>query len=139
MKTKVQRIRYKDHPDKENVKVSNVLVTKRGARYKVEIHINDMFYRIININNGKAEVSTEKYTNYNVLLRKAKERMYELGLDMPQEMRNRTFGLCPTGYTQKQERENRKKLAEIAFKLGKKVEELTEEDVLDYNVGEESL
>jgi hypothetical protein len=139
MKTRVQRIRYKDHPDKENVKVSNVLVTRRGARYKVEIHLDTMSYRIINIVNGKSEVSTDVYTNYNVLLRKAKNRMYELGVEMPQELRNRTFGLCPEGYNQKIERESRKKIAEIAYKLGKKIEELTEEDILTYNDSKESL
>lgn len=133
MKTRVQRIRYKEHPTKENVLISDVVVTKRGARYKVEIHLNTMSYRIVNLQNGEAILSEDKYTNYNVLLKKAKERVYQLGVDMPQEVRNRTFGLCPKGYTQKKEREVRKNLAEIAFKLNKKVEELTEEDILGYN------
>lgn len=137
MRSKVQRIRYKPHPTKENVLISHVIVTKRGARYKIEIHLNTMSYRIVNQQNGEAEVSTGKYTNYNVLLKKAKERVYELGVDMPQEVRNRTFGLCPKGYTQKDERFARKKIEEIAFNLGKKVEDLTEEDILGYNDIEE--
>lgn len=126
---KLQRIRYKPHPKKENALISDKLYTVRGGIYRIEILLDSMTYRIVSSVNGDAYVSERSYTNYNVLLKKAKEKAFRLGIDMKQEIRNRTFGRCPKGYTQKEERVARRSLDEIAFKLGKKVEDLTIEDI----------
>ena len=99
-----QRIRYKETEDK-NIVVSNKIFTseKTGAQYKVFLNLEKVTYKIKNINSENCFYGGENINNLNVLKRTAKARLEGMGVNFTDEERDRTFGLCPKGWTQEKE------------------------------------
>ena len=103
------RIRYNPHPTRTNVvESSQIYVSARtGAQYLVRLDFNTMEYEIKNINSEVIYRPKKSVNNTNVLKRNAKKRLEDLGVDFNSEDRNRTFGVCEKGYTQKKHVEDR--------------------------------
>ena len=97
------RIRYVDHPVKEDCLISlNEYVSKStGARYKIVLNIKEMWYGIRNERNKEFSFKSKQYGNLNVLKRNARSKLESFGVNLSRESRDRTFGLCKEGYTQK--------------------------------------
>ena len=105
------RIRYVNHPTKENylISLNEYISEKTGAKYKIILDLNNMLYCIRNERNKEFIYKSKKYTNLNVLKRTARAKLESLGVKLARESRDRTFGLCPKNWTQeKQEKENKK-------------------------------
>ncbi len=103
------RIRYTDHPTRENCLISiNSYVSKiSGARYKIVLDLEEMEFGIRNERNKEFSFKSKKYGNLNVLKRNARSKLEALGIDLSRESRDRTFGLCSKGHTQhKEEKSN---------------------------------
>jgi hypothetical protein len=98
------RIRYEATKDSKVLESIRVFVSKiNGARYKVFIDLNNLTFRIRNENTKTNTVmGGEHINNLNVLKRTVKKHLERLGVDFSDEIRNRTFGRCDKGYTQKQ-------------------------------------
>lgn len=103
-----ERIRYKDQKDRDNCKISvqAFVSQKTGAKYKVVLDLNEMVYKIRNERTKQFVVKSKSYGNMNVLKDRARKHLEELGVQLDRESRDRTFGLCKKGYTQK-EHENK--------------------------------
>ena len=101
------RIRYSKTKD-ENIKVSkrNFVSEKSGVVYKVSIDIEKKTYRIKNIATENSIIGGDNINNINVLKRKVKQHLIELGVNFEAESRNRTFGICEQGYTQDKHEKN---------------------------------
>ena len=97
------RIRYIDHPTKEDCLISlNEYVSKiTGARYKIVLNVKEMWYGIRNERSKEFSYKSKNYGNLNVLKRTARAKLEDLGVNLSRESRDRTFGLCKEGYTQK--------------------------------------
>lgn len=97
------RIRYQPQKGKENTLISiNEYVSQRtGARYKVVLDLNVMVFKIRNERNKEFSFKSKAYGNINVLKRNARARLGELGVPLTREVRDRTFGVCKKGYSQK--------------------------------------
>ena len=97
------RIRYIDHPTKEDCLISlNEYVSKStGARYKIVLNIKEMWYGIRNERSKEFSYKSKNYGNLNVLKRTARAKLEDLGVNLNRESRDRTFGRCREGYTQK--------------------------------------
>lgn len=104
-----QRISYTDHPKKPGMmKSSHTLVSARtGAEYEIHVDFSSMKYWIKNINNETLSPMPEekKISNRNVLLRNIKKHLQKLGVRFEKELRNRSFGVCEKGYTQRKHKE----------------------------------
>lgn len=102
----MKRIRYKK-TEREGIVVSTkVLKSERtGAEYLVYLDLNESTYKIKNINSENVHRGGENITNLNVLKRTVKARLERMGVRFSEEERERTFGLCPKGYSQKQHEE----------------------------------
>lgn len=98
----MQRIRYKKTKD-ENIVVSNKVLTsnKTGAQYLVYLDLKNVTYKIKNIRSENIHTGGENINNLNVLKRTVKARLEGMGVSFKDEERDRTFGLCPKGYSQK--------------------------------------
>ena len=96
------RIRYKDHPTRENTVISiNEYVSKRtGARYRVVIDYEAMTYSIRNERTKEFSFKGNTYTNKNALRRAARAKLADLGVEVGRESRNRCFGRCEKGFNQ---------------------------------------
>lgn len=97
------RIRYIDHPTKEDCLISlNEYVSKiTGARYKIVLNVKEMWYGIRNERSKEFSYKSKNYGNLNVLKRTARAKLEDLGVNLSRESRDRTFGLCKEGYSQK--------------------------------------
>lgn len=98
----MKRIRYKKTKD-ENVVVSNKILTsqKTGAQYLVYLDLDNVTYKIKNIRSENIHTGGENINNLNVLKRTVKSRLEKMGVSFEDEERDRTFGRCNKGYTQK--------------------------------------
>ena len=97
------RIKYLDHKFKENHKISTkVFVSKfNGAKYRVVLNLDDMEYYIRNERTKVNIYKSRTYTNINVLKRTARAKLEKLGVELKREIRDRQFGICKKGYSQK--------------------------------------
>ena len=106
------RIRYKDHPTRDNCKISiNEYISQRtGARYKIVLDFDEMMFSIRNERTKEFIFKSKKYGNLNVLKRNARSKLGDLGVKVGRESRDRCFGLCEKDFTQEKWRKlNREK------------------------------
>ena len=98
------RIRYHEQPHRENTLISrNEYVSQStGARYRVILDLNEMVYKIRNERTKKFVAKSKAYGNMNVLKRNARAHLEKFGVVLSRESRDRTFGLCKKGMTQKE-------------------------------------
>ena len=98
----MKRIRYKK-TENQNVVVSNKILTsqKTGAQYLVYLNLDEVTYKIKNIRTEHIYTGGENINNLNVLKRTVKSRLEGMGVSFEEEARDRTFGRCPKGYSQK--------------------------------------
>lgn len=98
----MKRIRYKKTKD-EGIVVSNKILksSRTGAEYLVYLDLNNITYKIKNINSENVHRGGENINNLNVLKRSVKSRLESMGVCFDDEDRDRTFGRCPKGYSQK--------------------------------------
>lgn len=96
-----QRIRYKQTKE-ENIVISNKTFTSvtTGAQYKVLLDLENITYKIKNINSENCYYGGDNINNLNVLKRNVKSRLERMGVNFEDEVRDRTFGICPKGYSQ---------------------------------------
>jgi hypothetical protein len=104
------RIRYKEHPTKEDCVVSiNEYVSKRtGARYRIVIDYKAMTFAVRNERSKEFIFKSKQYGNKNVLRRNARAKLADLGVEVGRESRNRCFGRCEKGFNQSKWLEERK-------------------------------
>lgn len=111
---KQSRIHYNWKDEDETILESPFYYSSKWkVYYRIRLYMKDpgnMGYRILNKINQTIR-SKFGYTNKNVLKRFARRDIMALGVKFVQEHgnRNRTFGLCKKGYTQKEHRKNEKK------------------------------
>lgn len=100
------RIRYKDHPTRDNCKISiNEYISQRtGARYKVVLDFDEMMFSIRNERTKEFIFKSKKYGNLNVLKRNARSKLGDLGVKVGRESRDRTFGICSKNWNQDKQR-----------------------------------
>ena len=96
------RIRYVDHPTKEDCLISlNEYVSQStGAKYKIILNVKEMWYGIRNERSKEFSFKSKNYTNLNVLKRTARAKLESFGVRLGRESRDRTFGRCEQGYNQ---------------------------------------
>ena len=96
------RIKYIDHKYKDGCKISAKAYTSQstGAKYRTILNLDEMEFYIRNERTKEFIFKSDKYTNMNVLKRNARAKLEKLGVNLGKEVRNRTFGRCPEGYTQ---------------------------------------
>jgi hypothetical protein len=101
------RIRYEKHPTKEEcvISVQDFVSSKNGGRYRIVLNLQEMTYHIRNERSKEFIYSSKKYGNLNVLKRTARARLESYGITLSRESRERTFGLCPVGWSQKKQEE----------------------------------
>jgi hypothetical protein len=106
---KYKRITYIDHPKKEGyLKSSHTFISaKTGAEYEVQIDTVNKVFHVKNIKSESIIYSStnRKINNRNVLLRYVKRYLMYLGVSFQTELRDRTFGRCEKGYTQRKHKE----------------------------------
>ena len=96
-----QRIRYKETKEPGVVVSTKTYTSARtGAQYKVYLNLNDVTYKIKNVNSENVYRGGENINNLNVLKRNVKARLESMGVQFEGEERWRSFGLCPKGMTQ---------------------------------------
>lgn len=96
------RIRYKDHPTRENcvISINDFVSKKTGARYRVILDFNENNFSIRNERNKEFVFKSKNYGNLNVLRRNARAKLKDLGVAVGRESRNRCFGRCEKGFSQ---------------------------------------
>lgn len=102
-----QRLRYEKKFDKLVTK--NVVMSSKGAIYMVYIDPTEMTYEIVNQTSLRKYRGGDKINNMNVLKRKIKQHLIQLGCIFDKESRKRTFGICEKGTTQEKHLERLKK------------------------------
>ena len=107
-----QRIRYIKKGDQLVSK--NELYSTKGSRYLVYLNLDTMTYLIRNSVSLRKYEGGEKINNLIVLKRVVKKHLAHLGVKFGKEVRARSFGLCPVGFT---ESENRRLKREAKEKL----------------------
>jgi len=97
------RIKYVDHKFKENHRISTraYVSNSTGAKYRPILNLTDMEYYIRNERTKEYVYKSKQYTNLNVLKRNARSELERFGVDLKRESRDRDFGLCRSGYSQK--------------------------------------
>jgi hypothetical protein len=106
------RIRYNEHPSRDNCKISLNSYTslKTGAKYRILLDLNEMKFMIRNERDKELKFTSKQYKNLNVLKRTARKKLEDFGVSLGRESRDRMFGRCEKGYTQKQfEKEEKNK------------------------------
>jgi hypothetical protein len=112
------RIRYAEHKYKAGHKVSLRAYTskKTGAKYRIVLKLDtdkELQYFIRNERTKKYVYKSNIYTNLNVLKGAARNELERFGVTFKKEVRDRTYGLCSKGYSQKEhEASERKKVKE---------------------------
>jgi hypothetical protein len=98
------RVRYIDHKYKKNHKISLKAFTSKstGAKYRTILNLEDMEFYIRNERSKEYVFKSGTYTNLNVLKRNARAKLENFGIELKRESRDRNFGLCSKGTTQKQ-------------------------------------
>jgi len=101
-----QRIKYIDHKFKKGHLISNKSFTSKrsGAKFRIILNLedkNNMQYYIRNERTKEYSFKSRIHTNINVLKRCAREELIKFGVELQRESRDRTFGLCKSGMTQK--------------------------------------
>ena len=98
----MKRIRYIQSDRGENiVESTKILVSETtGARYKVYLDLENRTYAIKNIHSERLLKGGENINNMNVLKRTVKKRLSSMGVNFDNEVRDRSFGRCPKGYSQ---------------------------------------
>jgi hypothetical protein len=101
------RIRYVKHKYKPGHVVSGRSFTSKstGAKYRIVLRNedkDDMQFFIRNERTKEYVYKSRIHTNLNVLKREARSRLEEFGVELKKEIRDRTFGLCEVGKTQKE-------------------------------------
>ena len=101
------RIKYIDHKYKNEHKISvrDYVSTGTGARYRIILNIKDMEYYIRNERTKEYVFKSNKIGNMNVLKRKARAELERFGVSLKKEIRDRTFGICSKGFSQKKHEE----------------------------------
>lgn len=96
-----KRIRYKQTKE-QGVVVSTKIYTSAstGAQYKVFLNLDEVTYKIKNVNSENVYRGGENLNNLNVLKRNVKARLEGMGVKFEDEERDRTFGRCPKGWSQ---------------------------------------
>lgn len=111
MPNKIVRLTYKQINEK--LKESDRFYSIKWKKYyRVRLYIGDkqnLKFKVVDDNNSTVRRG-EGYTNMNVLRRVTRRAMIELGVPFESEVgrKDRTFGLCKKGYTQKEHRKNRR-------------------------------
>lgn len=98
-----KRIRYQKSSDNVLSSIRTFISDKTGAEYRVFIHLDKVEYIIQNIKDQRNYYGGENVNNMNVLKRNIKKRLEGMGVSFDTEYRERTFGLCEKGHTQKKE------------------------------------
>jgi len=101
------RIRYTNHKYKENHRISMRAFTSAstGAKYRIILNLEDpnaMEYYVRNERTKEFVFKSGKYTNENVLKRAARAKLSKFGVPTGKESRERSFGVCPKGFTQEE-------------------------------------
>lgn len=94
----MQRIRYRK--DGHKLITVSELIARNGARYMVFIDLEEKTYVIRNVVSMRKWEGGQGINNLNVLKRKVKKHLQNLGVNFSKESRQRTFGVCDKGYTQ---------------------------------------
>lgn len=96
------RIRYKDHPTRDNclISIKDYVSQSNGARYKILLDLGNMKFMIRNERSKEFSFTSKEYKNLNVLKRTARARLEKFGVRLDRESRWRTFGRCEKGYNQ---------------------------------------
>jgi len=99
-----QRIKYINHKFKDNHRISTRAYTSQstGAKYRPILNLTDMVYYIRNERSKEYVFKSDSYTNLNVLKRNARAKLEGYGVVLKTESRDRQFGLCKAGYSQKE-------------------------------------
>lgn len=100
------RIRYITHKYKKGCLVSNRQHTSKstGANYRIVLDLQDldaMKYYIRNERTKEYVFKSSTYTNLNALKKGARAKLGDFGVHIGKEVRDRSFGICPAGTTQK--------------------------------------
>lgn len=93
-----KRIRYRKVSD--YIFESDIYTAKNDVTYFIRLDVKNMLYFIKNTNTGNLIKSQSTVSNLNVLKRNARARLVGLGVNLSNEVRDRTFGLCDKGYNQ---------------------------------------
>ena len=101
------RIRYTDHKYKKDNKVSIRQYTSKGtgAKYRIILNLENldpMQYYIRNERTKEYVFKSGTFTNLNVLKRNARAKLGDFGVLIGKEIRDRSFGLCKSGFSQKE-------------------------------------
>lgn len=98
-----QRIKYIDHKYRENSMISAKAYVSEstGARYRIILDFDEMKFYIRNERTKEFVQKSKAYKNLNVLKRTARSELERFGVNLKREVRDRTFGRCPKGYSQK--------------------------------------
>lgn len=102
------RIRYEDHEHRENwvISIQKFVSKRNGAKYRVLLDMENKTYNIRNERTKEFIYKSKSYGNLNVLKRNARNQLEKLGVELNKEVRDRTFGICPKGYTQDKHENN---------------------------------
>ena len=96
------RIRYRETATPGILESTCEYISKEtGGCYRVYLDLNTVNYKIINVKSRLTFTHPRPLTNINVLKRLARRKLQELKIKAVDEKRNRTFGRCEKGYTQK--------------------------------------
>lgn len=100
------RIRYITHKYKPGHKVTLRAYTskKTGAKYRIVLKLDvdkEFQYYIRNERTKKYIYKSGIYTNTNALKGAARNELERFGITFKKEVRDRTFGICNAGTTQK--------------------------------------
>lgn len=98
---KAFRIRYQDYKEEKVISKKTFTSSRTGASYRVVLDFKEMKFFVRNERNKEFVIKSKQYGNMNVLKRNAKEAIIKLGVPLGKEIRDRTFGMCPKGYSQK--------------------------------------
>jgi len=98
------RIRYQAQKNRENTVISVQVFTSQrtGAKYRVVLDYNENVYKIRNERTKEFVIKSSPYSNINVMKNKVRESLEKLGVVLRRETRDRTFGKCEKGYSQKE-------------------------------------
>lgn len=112
---KKQRIRY---TEKDGKLISTEVFSKQGSRYVVYIDLTTKLYLIRNTLSLRKYTGGEGINNLHVLKRHIKKHLEALGCQFEKEKRQRTFGVCPKGWTMEKEIRKRKEKLQTSTNNG---------------------
>ena len=101
-----KRIRYVEK-DNKLISISDI-VSEKGSKYSVTIDLENCTYRIKNLLSHRGYEGGQDINNMNVLKRTIKKHLQHLGIKFEKEVRQRSFGLCSRGFTEAQNREQKR-------------------------------